>query len=55
MSMREKLHTPQRYIKAFLKWGFLGVLMGAIGGLLGTGFHYALHGVTHLRQQYRTS
>ena len=32
------------------KWVFLGVLMGAIGGLMGAFFHHSLHFVTHIRQ-----
>ncbi len=52
MAWLDKIHHPERYIKTFFKWGFFGLLMGAIGGLLGAGFHHALHGVTHLRQHY---
>ncbi len=52
MAWLDKIHHPERYVKAFLKWGLLGLLMGAIGGLLGAGFHHALHGVTHLRQHH---
>ena len=52
MAWLEKLHHPQDYIKAFCKWGFLGTLMGALGGLLGAGFHHALHFVTHLRAEH---
>ena len=49
MAWLDKLHHPEDFIKAFLKWGILGVLVGCIGGLLGAGFHHALHFVTHLR------
>ena len=52
MAWLDKIHHPERYIKTFLKWGILGLLMGAIGGLLGAGFHHALHGVTHLRAEH---
>ena len=52
MAWLEKIRNPRRYGKTLVKWGFLGLLMGAIGGLMGAGFHYALHGVTHLREQY---
>ena len=52
MAWLDKIHHPERYIKTFLKWGLLGLLMGAIGGLLGAGFHHALHGVTHLRAEH---
>ena len=52
MAWLEKLHHPEEYVKSFLKWGVLGILMGAIGGLLGAGFHHALHFVTHLRSEH---
>ena len=51
MAWLDKIHHPARYVKTFFKWGLLGLLMGAIGGLLGAGFHHALHGVTHLRSE----
>jgi len=49
MAWLDKLHHPEYYIKTFLKWLILGILVGAVGGLLGAGFHHALHFVTHLR------
>ena len=49
MAWLDKLHHPEDYIKAFVKWSILGLLVGAVGGLLGAGFHHALHFVTHLR------
>ena len=52
MAWLHKLHHPEYYIKAFLKWAVLGVLMGCVGGLLGAGFHHALHFVTHLRGEH---
>ncbi len=52
MAWLDKIHHPERYVKIFFKWGLLGLLMGALGGLLGAGFHHALHGVTHLRQHH---
>ena len=52
MALKDKLHTPVAYLKAFVKWVFFGLLMGAVGGLLGAGFHHALHFVTNLRTEY---
>ena len=52
MAWLDKLHHPEDYIKAFVKWGFLGTLMGILGGLLGAFFHHALHFVTHLRSEH---
>lgn len=52
MAWLERLHHPEYYIKTFLKWLVLGTLIGIIGGLLGAGFHHALHFVTHLRGEH---
>lgn len=52
MAWLDKLHHPEDYIKAFLKWGILGVLMGSIGGVLGAVFHHVLHFVTHVRSEH---
>ena len=34
MAWLHKLHHPQYYLKTFLKWTLLGLLVGAVGGLL---------------------
>ena len=52
MAWLNKLHNPQYYVKTFLKWVLLGLLIGTVGGLLGAGFHHALHFVTHLRGEH---
>ena len=49
MALIEKLRVPGTYLKSFVKWVLPGLMMGVIGGLLGAGFHHALHFVTHLR------
>ena len=49
MAWLNKLHHPEYYVKTFLKWAFLGLLIGSLGGLLGAGFHHSLHVVTHFR------
>lgn len=51
MAWLDKIHHLKNYTKTFLKWAVLGVLMGGIGGLLGAGFHHALHFVTHVRSE----
>ena len=51
MSWLDRLHHPEYYIKTFLKWAFLSVIVGIIGGLLGAAFHHALHFVTHVRAE----
>ena len=52
MGFSEKLSKVKEYLIIFLKWGVLGILIGAWGGLLGAAFHHALHFVTHLRGEY---
>ncbi|MGM9590830.1 MAG: chloride channel protein [Faecousia sp.] len=52
MILSKPIHRSESYIKTFLKWTLLGLLMGAIGGLLGAGFHHALHFVTHVRHEH---
>lgn len=49
MKWLAKLHHPEYYVKTFLKWFFLSLIVGITGGLLGAAFHHALHFVTHLR------
>ena len=52
MALTEKFSKAKAYLITFLKWGLYGLLMGTWGGLLGAGFHHALHFVTHLRGEY---
>ena len=52
MRFLEDLHHPEKYLKVLVKWGLLGVLIGIMGGLIGSGFHYALHYVTEVREHH---
>ena len=52
MALNFNFYKPKSYIITFLKWGLFGLLMGVLGGLLGAGFHHALHFVTHLRSEH---
>ena len=51
MAWLDKLHHPDYYVKTFLKWSFLSVVVGLVGGLMGAVFHHALHFVTHVRAE----
>ena len=51
MAWLDKIHHPEKLIRNFLKWGLLGLIMGILGGLIGAGFHHALHFVTHIRAE----
>ena len=52
MGFLEGLHHPEKYWKVLLKWGLLGILIGIMGGFIGTAFHYALHFVTEVREHH---
>ena len=41
-----------RYAGVFLKWVFLSVLVGAVGGALGSVFHIAIDQVTEIRMEH---
>lgn len=49
MAWYTKLENPKAYLLGFLKWLILGGLLGAVGGLLGTFFHWVLEEVGVLR------
>ena len=51
MTLLEKLNHPEHYIKTFLKWTILSLIVGVSGGLMGAAFHHALHFVTHVRTE----
>ena len=52
MNWLERLHHPEYYIKTFIKWAFLSIVVGVLGGLIGAAFHHALHFVTHVRETH---
>ena len=51
MIFRQRVDPVQEYVVSFVKWGLLGLFIGVIGGMLGAGFHHALHFVTHIRTE----
>ena len=50
MRFLDDLHHPEKYLKVLFKWGLLGILIGILGGLIGTAFHYVLNFVTEVRE-----
>ena len=50
MKLKERLKTPWQYILTFAKWLALGILVGAIGGLIGAAFHHTLAFASGLRK-----
>ena len=52
VNVKERIHKRGKYFLAVAKWIFFSCLVGAIGGLLGAGFHHALHFVTGVRLQF---
>ena len=51
MVWREEIRQLKNYLKLFVNWGILALIMGIVGGLLGAVFHHALHFVTHVRSE----
>jgi len=52
MLLQDQIRRPKFYFKVFFNWCILAVIMGCVGGLLGAGFHHALHFVTHVRAEH---
>ena len=42
IDVHKELRRPAKFLKTFFKWGACAVLVGAICGLVGTAFHYAV-------------
>ena len=52
MRILDDLHHPEKYLKVLFKWGMLGILIGIMGGLIGSAFHYVLNFVTEVREHH---
>lgn len=52
MKWLDRIHHPEKYWKIFFKWSLLSLIMGVLGGVLGAGFHHALHFVTRVRGEH---
>ncbi len=50
--MMEQLHRTEQYIKFFAKWILTGLMLGAMGGLLGALFSHAIHWATEFRMSH---
>lgn len=48
-TVKHILFSSYEYIKTLLKWVFIAVLIGILGGLLGSAFHESIEYVTHFR------
>ena len=49
--LKENLKNTKTYYFAFLKWVTLGIIMGAVGGLIGAIFAKSISFVTNLRSE----
>lgn len=47
--IRRKLASSWIYVRTLLQWIFYAVLVGGIGGVVGTMFHYSIQWVTNYR------
>ena len=52
MALTEVLRKPYKFARIVVRWCILSLIMGTVGGLLGSVFHHALHFVTHLRGEH---
>lgn len=46
----DKIKGSLQYLKGFLKWLVIALLLGSVGGLVGAVFHISIDEVTHLRE-----
>jgi len=45
----KKIKSSLKYIRTFIKWGIISIIVGIVGGLVGTAFHKSVDYVTELR------
>lgn len=50
--VKKNLRESFLYIKAFLKWILVAVVVGALGGVVGSAFHLSIDYVTELRAEH---
>ncbi len=47
----QKIKSSLNYVKTFIKWCIISVVVGAVGGLVGTAFHKSVDYVTEVRHE----
>lgn len=50
--LRRHVKLTLRYVRTFVLWAAAGLVIGALGGLIGTAFCYAIREATQLRGAY---
>ena len=50
--LRRHAKLTLRYVRTFVLWAAAGLVIGALGGLIGTAFCYAIREATQLRGAY---
>lgn len=50
--LRRHVKLTLRYVRTFVLWAVAGLVIGALGGLIGTAFCYAIREATQLRGAY---
>lgn len=50
-TLKYVLSSSYQYIKTLLKWVFISVIIGSLGGILGSAFHESIELVTHFRTE----
>ena len=47
----KKIRSSVNYVKTFIKWGLIAIVVGVVGGLVGTAFHKSVDYVTEVRTE----
>lgn len=49
--LKQSFYSSYEYVKTLIKWVFISVIIGVLGGLLGSAFHESIEYVTHFRNE----
>ena len=52
MYLKSRINATKEYVISFLKWSVLGVVIGVLGGVIGSLFHKCIDFVTELRMEH---